>query len=107
VPYGFLGERKETKRIMKEMLKEAFEVADAEGINLRFTWQTYFDYLMTRQLPPTSKHKSSMLQDIEKGKKTEVDYLNGVIVSLGKKHGIATPVNETITGIIKSLEKKD
>ncbi|MFQ6050809.1 MAG: ketopantoate reductase family protein [Candidatus Hydrothermarchaeota archaeon] len=104
VPYGMLGENEGTLAIMRSMLEESFQVARAEGINLRFTAEEYFRYLIEKQLPPTAKHKSSMLQDIERGKRTEIDYLNGFIVKLGKKHGISTPVNETITNILKTME---
>jgi 2-dehydropantoate 2-reductase len=106
VPYGYLGEREETKDIMKEILKEAFSVADKENVNLQYSWKEYFDYLLEKQIPPTAEHKSSMLQDIERGKKTEIDYLNGVVVRLGRKHDIPTPVNETIVNIIKVLEER-
>ncbi len=110
VPYGVLGENDDTLAIMRSMLEESFQVARAEGINLRFTAEEYFRYLLEKQLPPTAKHESSMLQDIEKGKRTEIDYLNGFIVKLGKRHGIATPVNETVTNILNTMEelnKKD
>jgi len=46
-----------------------------------------------------------MLQDIKAGKKTEIDSLNGAIVELGKRKGVPTPVNETITNLIKAKEK--
>jgi 2-dehydropantoate 2-reductase len=47
-----------------------------------------------------------MCQDIIKGKKTEIEFLNGKIVELGKKHGISTPVNETLVGLIRFMEAK-
>ncbi len=80
-------------------------MALALGIPLKFTWEEYYDYLMETQLPPTAAHKSSMLQDIERGKRTEIDYLNGAVVCHGEALGIETPVNKTITDIIKSLER--
>jgi len=46
-----------------------------------------------------------MLQDLERHKRTEVDYMNGAIVRLGKVHGIKTPVNEAIVNTIKTLER--
>ncbi|MEE8359032.1 MAG: 2-dehydropantoate 2-reductase [Candidatus Hydrothermarchaeales archaeon] len=106
VPYGVLGDHDETKQIMGELLDEAFEVAMAEDIKLKFSSKRYLNYLLEKQLPPTANHRSSMLQDIERGKKTEIDYLNGAIVELGKKQGIKTPVNETIVSFIKVLEKQ-
>jgi 2-dehydropantoate 2-reductase len=105
VSYGELGEKDAAKDIIKALLREAFNVALALGIPLKFTWSEYYDYLMETQLPPTAAHKSSMLQDIERGKETEVDYLNGAVIRHGRELGIETPVNETITNIIKSLER--
>jgi 2-dehydropantoate 2-reductase len=105
VHYGFLGEHEETKKLMYNLLDEAFQVARSEGIPLKFDVNSYFRFFLGKQLPPTAGHRSSMLQDIEKGKKTEIDYLNGFIVEKGKMNGISTPFNEVITQIIKSLEK--
>ncbi|MCP8309666.1 MAG: ketopantoate reductase family protein [archaeon] len=105
VRYGALGIYDETRAIIKSMLQEAFEVAKAEGIRLKFTWEEYFNYLIEKQLPPTAEHISSMLQDLERRKRTEVDYMNGAIVRLGKVHGTKTPVNEAIVNLIKTLER--
>jgi len=54
----------------------------------------------------TANNKSSMLQDIERRKKTEIDYINGAIVKLGKKLKIKTPVNKTLTALVKAIEWK-
>ena len=91
---------------MKSLLREAFAVAGAQGVELEMDWEGYFRYLLERQLPPTAGHRSSMLQDLELGKRTEIDYLNGAIVGLGRRKGIKTPVNETIVRIVKALEAK-
>jgi 2-dehydropantoate 2-reductase len=105
VPYGFLGEHEETRALMKHMLQEAFRIAGAEGIKLDKTPEEYFQYLLEKQLPPTAQHRSSMLQDIERGKKTEIDYLNGAVARLGRKHRILTPYNDAMAAIITSLER--
>ena len=46
-----------------------------------------------------------MLQDIEKGKPTEVDAINGAVCRLGREHGVATPLNDTVVGLIHEMEK--
>jgi 2-dehydropantoate 2-reductase len=51
------------------------------------------------------KMKSSMLQDIERGRKTEIDYLNGYIVRKGREVGAATPINEAIVEMVKQVEE--
>lgn len=48
--------------------------------------------------------KASMLQDIEKGLKTEIDAINGVVAENGKKVGIATPINDKVVEIVKGIE---
>jgi len=48
--------------------------------------------------------KASMLQDIEKGLKTEIDAINGVVVGSGKKVGIATPINDKVVEVVKGIE---
>ncbi|MBI2654502.1 2-dehydropantoate 2-reductase [Candidatus Woesearchaeota archaeon] len=53
-----------------------------------------------------SKNLSSMLQDLMKGKKTEIDYLNDAVAKLGKKYGIECPANEIMTMIIKEMENQ-
>ena len=49
--------------------------------------------------------KASMLQDLEKGKKTEVDSINGSVVLYGQKNKVATPYNETVVRIIHEIEE--
>ena len=50
------------------------------------------------------KMKSSMLQDLERGRKTEIDFLNGYIVKKGREAGVPTPVNEAIVEMVKEVE---
>jgi 2-dehydropantoate 2-reductase len=50
--------------------------------------------------------KSSMLDDLERGRVTEVDYLNGEIVRLAEKHGIPVPANRAIVALLKDAEAK-
>jgi len=52
----------------------------------------------------TANNRSSMLQDIEAGKKTEINYLNGALVRYGKETGVAAPVNSFLTHLVKALE---
>jgi len=52
----------------------------------------------------TRDHKSSMLQDITRGKRTEIDHINGAIVKLGAQYGIETPYNSAIVSIVRARE---
>jgi 2-dehydropantoate 2-reductase len=53
----------------------------------------------------TAENKSSMLQDIERGRRTEICSINGYIAELGKRHGVDTPVNSTLTALVKGIEE--
>lgn len=48
--------------------------------------------------------KSSSLQSLERGRKTEIDFLNGYIAKKGKELGVATPINSTVTQLVKEIE---
>ena len=52
-----------------------------------------------------TEDRPSMLQDVLKGRRTEIDYLNGYVVRRGKEIGEPTPVNEAISGLIKRVER--
>jgi len=56
---------------------------------------------------PAWGSKASMLQDLEKGKSTEVSMINGYVSEVGKKHGIPTPFNDTVIEIVKRIENKE
>ncbi len=49
--------------------------------------------------------RPSLLQDVMKGRRTEVDFLNGYVVKKGKEVGVPTPMNEAIVGLMKRLER--
>jgi 2-dehydropantoate 2-reductase len=48
--------------------------------------------------------RSSSLQSLERGRPTEIDYLNGYICERGRKHGVPTPVNAAIVRMVKEIE---
>jgi len=83
------------------IIEECSRVAEAEGAHL----DRGFEAEVERKIRGYTNF-SSMYQDIAKGKRTEIDFLNGTIVDLGRKHGIRTPVNETLVGLIKFMEAK-
>jgi 2-dehydropantoate 2-reductase len=107
VPYGRLGEVPEVRSVMRRIIDEIFLVAEAKGIPMVYNGpEDYWSVLTEKQLPPTATHRSSMLQDMERGRLTEIDSLNGAIARYGKELSIHTPVNETITAIIKGIESE-
>lgn len=105
VPYGRIADNPHTRWLIEQMISEAFTVAMAEGINLGLASpQEFLQILWEHKLPPTRKHLSSMLQDIVRGKRTEIDFINGAVVRLGEEHGIATPYNNAVVRMVKARE---
>jgi 2-dehydropantoate 2-reductase len=104
VPYGKLTQPA-AWRIIDPIVREGFSVIHAEGVHLPWaTADEYLAYLHDVQLPATALHHSSMLQDITRGRPTEIDSLNGAIVAKGLVHGILTPVNTCIVDLVKFRE---
>jgi 2-dehydropantoate 2-reductase len=107
VPYGLLGESPHTRELMENIAHEVYAVMTAAGYTTHWaSAEDYIDIFYKLQLPPTYNHEPSMLQDVRSGKRTEIDALNGAVVSLGKQHGIATPTNTTVTRMIQFMEQK-
>lgn len=107
VPYGALREAPEVMEVVHRIIDEIFAVAGAKGVRLGYERpDAYFRTLVDDLLPPTASHRSSMLQDMEKGRRTEIDALNGAIGAYGRQLGIPTPVNDVITAIIKGLQRR-
>jgi len=107
VPYGRLGEVPEVRTVMRRIIDEIFLVARTKGIPMVYSGaEDYWRVLLEKQLPPTAAHRSSMLQDMERGRLTEIDSLNGAVARYGRELSLDTPVNETIAAIIKGIESK-
>ena len=106
VTYGELSEHPETRQIMTSVIEEIFAVAAAKGVAL--AWRSPLEYqgiLLGRLVPDTYAHHASMLQDVMRGKKTEIDALNGAIARMGEETRIPTPVNLMLTQLIKVKER--
>ncbi len=101
-PYGVLQSSPEARALMEALMREAIALAKASGVNLVDQdvdeWYTFLNTL-------SPQGKTSMLQDIEAGRKTEVEIFGGKVVELGGTHGIPTPVNQTVQRIIQVLEQ--
>lgn len=101
-PYGIFQTSKDAQALMVTLMREVIVVSQHEGIGLSETAvNDWFSVLHT--LSPNGK--TSMLQDIEAGRKTEVDIFAGKVVELGEKYGVPTPINQTMLQIIRVLEQ--
>lgn len=101
---GEIFDTPETKETILEALDEAALVAKAEGIGVEAS-ETKEVLLKITSKGGTGSNRSGMLVDVMNKRKTEIDFINGAIVRLGKKHGIPTPVNKTLTAAVKGLER--
>jgi 2-dehydropantoate 2-reductase len=88
--------------MVEKLLGEGIQVAGSAGI--QFSGHFYEHCLA--YLEKGGYHKPSMLLDLEKGGKTEIDFLNGRIVEYGEKLNIPVSYNRMITAITKGLEQK-
>jgi len=82
---------------------EAIAVARAAGVVLSLSEPEQAWTLAAAGLAPS--FKTSMLQSLEKGSITEVDFINGAVVRWGQRHGVPTPVNTTLVACIKGIER--
>jgi 2-dehydropantoate 2-reductase len=97
---GDLG-NPELHEIALRVIDEGRAVALANGVVLEASSRRLF----ARILGSTARNKSSMLQDIEAGRRTEIRQLNGSISRLGRSIGVSTPFNELLTRLVLFLER--
>ena len=102
LPYGMLVQGDGVEELMHTVLDECLTLAEAEGIaiseNIWAAVRAIADTMPTQL--------SSTAQDLARGKRSEIDHLNGFIVRRGKVLNIATPVNQTLTSLTKLIERK-
>lgn len=118
--FGDAAENKTSRVCCQNLIKECIDVAAAAGIKIEPVQGKdivkLLDYKgngikkkISFALIPIciKKHrllKASMLQDLEKGKKCEVDAINGVVCAYGRKYGVPTPYNDKVCEIIHGIE---
>ncbi|MGA2480390.1 MAG: 2-dehydropantoate 2-reductase [Spirochaetia bacterium] len=102
LPNGKLLEMEETRVLMADLVGEAVAVARRRGIHF-----TYEDPLATvlDVARKTGANRSSMLQDFDRKRESEIEFMNGAIVREAAALGIPAPVNAAVTLIIKAMEK--
>ncbi len=101
-PYGVFQTSPQAQALMEALMREVVALAGPAGVNLEEQdirdWYTFLNML-------SPQGKTSMLQDVEARRKTEVELFSGKVVELGELYGIPTPVNETVLHIIQVLEQ--
>ncbi len=103
-PYGEMVKIDAIKELIQQLADEVLMVAAKEGIHITHDEAYSANALIARTM--VMQH-SSTAQDIARNKKTEIDYLNGLVVEKGKRYGVATPANQSVYALVKMLERNN
>ena len=118
--FGEAAGPKKSRRIVQKLIKECIDVCQVGGIRiepvqgkdivklLNYTnalKRAFSFFIIPIAIRKHAKLKASMLQDLEKGKLTEVDAINGAVSEYGRKVGFPTPVNDKVVEIIHRIER--
>jgi 2-dehydropantoate 2-reductase len=101
-PNGKLLDSDETKAVVADLVAEALSVAKARGVQVTYADPLAAVYDVARK---TGANRSSMLQDFDRNRPTEIDFMNGAVVREAAALGIPVPVNATVTRLVKAMEK--
>lgn len=102
VPNGRLLELEPLMPLMRSLYEEGVEAAHAENVRLQEDlWEQVLEVCRR-----TANNASSMLQDVTVGRPTEIDWVNGALLQVARKHGLTLMANSTMYRLIKSIEAK-
>jgi len=90
----------ERRRLLAALACEAAAVAHARGIALPFAEPVAY---VESVCEATAANRSSMLQDVERGRPTEIDSISGIIAAEGARLGVATPLTEAVWRLVQAL----
>lgn len=101
--FGDMQDSKEFHVFAHNILKEVIELAKCEGVA---GWENLEDDIMKALFTMVKDGRTSMWQDIDAGKKTELDIFAGTVLRLGEKYGVPTPYNKVFYDMIRILEER-
>ena len=118
--FGQAAADKQSRRVVQGIIKECIDVCAKAGIRIEpvqgkdivklLDYSGPIKKFLSYVIIPIAikKHallKASMLQDLEKGKLTEVDSINGAVCAMGRKVGVPTPLNDKVVELVHAFEK--
>ncbi len=118
--FGEAAKPRVSRRIVQALIKECIDVCQAGGIRIEpvqgkdivkllnysnAAKKAFSYFIIPIAIRKHAKLKASMLQDLEKGKLTEVDAINGAVSAYGRKVGCPTPMNDRVVEIIHKIEQ--
>jgi 2-dehydropantoate 2-reductase len=104
LPYGGLYAVPEIEACAVAAVTEAMEVARAAGVKLSIQ-EPHDAWVMAAEGLP-AEFRTSMLQSLDKGSATEIDFINGAVVRAGQRRNVPTPVNQALVAAIKGIEHR-
>lgn len=102
ISYGEMVKVPEIVKLIEGITKEFLAIASCEGVQIDPSEAGEANALIATSMVT---QVSSTAQDLARGKKTEIDFLNGYIVELGKRYWVPTPFNESVYSLVKMLER--
>ena len=100
--YGVIKNTPELLSLVNKEMTEVMEVSKACNINLGDeNWASVQDVIDSLD----GDGKTSLLQDVENKRKTEVEYFSGILIKIAKEHNVEVPVNEVLYNFIKAKER--
>ena len=102
LPYGKTGVGEGMQDVMRDVVAECRAVAKTEGVQVAGD----VDAAIRKIFESMPNQFSSTAQDLARGKRSEIDFLNGLVVRRGAALGIATPANRVLWALVKLLEGK-
>ena len=118
--FGEAAGPRASRRIVQALIKECIDVCKAGGIRIEpvqgkdivklldynnFLKRAFSFFIIPIAIRKHAKLKASMLQDLEKGKLTEVDAINGAVSEYGRRVGCPTPMNDRVVEIVHGIEQ--
>jgi len=103
ISYGEMVKSPEIVKLIKEITKEFLAIAALEDVKISMSEALAVNESIAKTMVT---QVSSTAQDLARGKMTEMDFLNGYIVELGKRYGVPTPYNESVYALVKMMESK-
>jgi 2-dehydropantoate 2-reductase len=108
------------RRLFADQIAEALAVMRAEGIRavpptpIPFAWlasllrlpDPVFEVLLGRTMKIDPEARSSMWEDLQRGRRTEIDYLQGVITAIAARRGLEAPLSQRIIDLIRQAERE-
>ncbi|PTB21681.1 2-dehydropantoate 2-reductase [Trinickia symbiotica] len=102
LPYGKLANCEGVHEVMHDVVAECLAVAQADGVTIPGD----IDAAVRRIAETMPNQYSSTAQDLARGKRSEIDHLNGYVTRRGEAHGVATPANRVLHTLVKAIELK-